>query len=95
VQVAGELRALGCVPVAGTALRACAELLPVGAEGAVGTPCYRDEDCRSGMCVAWTDTSPGYCSDACCSDDFCGDTSRLSCRPVPVESNWSLQCALE
>jgi hypothetical protein len=77
-----------CVTVEG--VRACAALAPSPPGAAVGLTCATDSDCRGGICLKEGDQ--GTCSDTCCSDQSCGDTASLGCRPASVDGGWALRC---
>lgn len=51
---------------------------------AVGSPCAKNADCKSNLCLTVNGLS--LCSDACCRDSDCGDP-KLACRPVPIGGN--------
>jgi hypothetical protein len=81
------VQALVCRPLDGT-LRACAEAVDLGLNPrGVGAACTSAVQCRSGLC-----DPAGYCTDYCCDDASCGDTTRFSCQPVSEGSNWALRC---
>jgi hypothetical protein len=88
----GEVYALKCALVGrdGALFRACAELAPSDAIGAVGAPCKSAAECRGGVCLPSESTAEGVCSDLCCTDQACGDPSAFGCRPP--ERSWALRC---
>lgn len=87
--VGGVKRPVACTLV-DAALRACGKLVETTSTGAVGSACDDDLDCRSGWCV--DDGAGAYCTDLCCNDASCGDTSVFSCLPRPLEAFWALRC---
>lgn len=88
--VDGQAMRLACALTSG-GVQACSALVARDALGAVGSACASDEECRSGRCRRNLGAL-GYCSDACCRDQDCGDTSRFACQPESDLSGWSLQC---
>ncbi len=92
VLIGTVLRPVACVPIDGR-LRGCGQILPITAVGGLGAPCENGDDCRSGLCV---DRPEGrICSDTCCRDADCGDSSAFRCKPTPVEQTWALRCVPE
>jgi hypothetical protein len=89
----GDIFAVRCALVQrdGAAFRACAELEPETAGGAVGAPCQSDQDCL-GDCIVPDGSGEGVCSDMCCTDEACGDPSAFRCRAHGVGSSWALRC---
>lgn len=85
--VEGVEHQLACQPLPGKALAACSKLLELESDGALGSPCGADQECRSGICAPG-----GYCTDLCCDDASCGDTAQFACRPVQASGGWALQC---
>jgi hypothetical protein len=87
---------VACVhlPHHGSFVAACARVLPITAELAVGAPCTDDLECRSGICAAAKGTMTRYCADLCCVDADCGDPT-LACRPQPFGDTQALHCALQ
>ncbi len=82
---------LGCAPTEDGTLRACSKLLTEAATRELGAPCLEDGQCRSGLCYLASSDAP-YCSDSCCTDESCGDTSAFACRPVEAGGTWALRC---
>jgi hypothetical protein len=76
----------------GVKVRACALSLMPSMVYATGQPCSADSDCRGGLCLRPPEGGEGYCSDACCSDAFCGEGGGLECRPPDEISSWPLRC---
>jgi hypothetical protein len=64
----------------GGSVRACAPATVSNGGAEVGTVCTRDDECRSARCAKMG--TAARCSDACCTDDNCGD-SAFACRPSP------------
>jgi hypothetical protein len=91
VLVGGVQRKLACVPVEGFgALRACSQLLAMGAEAVLGAACQDGGDCRSGLCI---ESEAGrICSDTCCEDASCGDSAAYACQPAQDGDTWALRC---
>jgi len=92
ILIGGMKRLLACDTVSDTALPACARVLAASATGGVGASCDDDFDCRSGLCL--DGASEPYCSDMCCEDSSCGDTTQFACRPTQEgsEAGWALRC---
>jgi hypothetical protein len=89
VIVQGMKRPVACTVVDGD-LRSCGALVDATSDAQVGAACSNDAECRSGWCV--DDGSGAYCTDMCCNDGSCGDTSAFSCLPRPVDGAWALRC---
>ncbi|WP_437972357.1 hypothetical protein WMF04_25050 [Sorangium sp. So ce260] len=86
---------VGCAELTtseGSAVRACARLLPEHSVAAVGVPCATDDACRSGMCVKHPEQTQRFCSDVCCGEASCGDASFFGCRPHSTGPSWALRC---
>jgi hypothetical protein len=81
----------------GVLIRACAHTLKASMIYAVGQPCSVDSECRGGLCIRPDEgEGEGYCSDACCSDAFCGEGGGFHCRPPEeITSSWPLRCELK
>lgn len=92
VDLDGELTPVACafVPHGGVRVRACSAVLPQSAVGVVGVPCVEDAECRGGLCIGPVDLK--QCSDACCSERDCGDSSVFGCVLGPEKANWALRC---
>jgi hypothetical protein len=84
---------LACAPT-DSGLAACSSLVRHGSDGAVGTLCLDGFDCRSGVCIQ-TATGERYCTDTCCRDHDCGDTTRYACRPTTHGDKWALRCVVK
>jgi hypothetical protein len=82
-------KAVRCVLLTGAhaGVRACMPEpgMPPG-QGAVGTACKVDSDCRGGMCLG------SLCSDLCCTDASCGDPAQSVCRLGIVGGVLALRC---
>jgi len=82
---------LACAETEEGTLRACAKLLTEAAIRDVGAPCLEDGQCRGGFCYVADGAAP-YCSDSCCTDESCGDTSAFACLPIDTGGTWALRC---
>lgn len=47
----------------------------------IGSPCSQNTECKTAQCVQVGQLAP-FCTDACCSDSDCGDTTAFACRPL-------------
>jgi hypothetical protein len=75
--------------VGGSLVRACVRSGPSGTLD-TGEACTGDNECHSRHCLL----SAAICTDACCRDDDCGDTSLLECRHLDESGRWVSRCAL-
>jgi hypothetical protein len=89
----GGISNVGCGVLSqdGFRVRACVVLRSPDAIQHVGVSCQAEDDCRGGICVR--ERGAGFCSDICCTDADCGDTSLFECRPHVEGSSWALRCA--
>lgn len=71
-------------------LRACSRIMFTDSTRPLGAPCDDSDDCRSGLCLKAGSVT--ICSDSCCDDESCGDTSAFACRPMMEETTWALRC---
>jgi hypothetical protein len=71
-------------------LRLC-DRTGVEGTGDIGEVCAQDSDCRSTWCLTLP-SGEQMCTDACCHDMDCLDSSRFACRPAQSDLDWILRC---
>lgn len=90
IELGAERLQLACATSRDGALTACSRVVPTSAVGAVGAPCVEDDECRSGVCAEQAGVR--FCTDRCCRDEDCGNTTLFACRLAAGSVPWSLQC---
>ncbi len=74
--------AMECIYIPNGGFRVCALTGVVEGPKANGEPCAQPSECQSGQCIPIAGGGGGFCTDACCKDEDCGDPTKYACRPL-------------